>query len=70
MNENNTNLPRRHFLLSLGVGGAAGAAAVAAVSGGAAGTVEQAAKTAQAAAAGPSAGISAHMRNYYRTARV
>lgn len=68
MSENKTKLSRRHFLLSLGAGGAAGAAAVATVAGGAAApAVEQAVKE---AAAGKGAGTSEHARNYYRTARI
>lgn len=68
MSENKTRLSRRHFLLSLGASGAAGAAAVAAVTAGAGvPAVDQAAK---AVASGERADASAHMRNYYRTARV
>lgn len=68
MSENKTRLSRRHFLLSLGAGGAAGAAAVATVAGGAAApAVEQAVKD---AATDKRAGVSEHVRNYYRSARV
>lgn len=68
MSEKNTKLSRRHFLLTLGASGAAGAAAVAAVTAGpGAPAVEQAAK---AVASGERADTSAHMRNYYRTARI
>lgn len=68
MSENKTRLSRRHFLLSLGAGGAAGAAAVATVAGGnAAPVVELAVKD---AATDKHAGTSEHARNYYRTARI
>lgn len=68
MSENKTKLSRRNFLLSLGAGGAAGAAAVAAVStGSAVPAVQEAAK---AASTGERAGVTEHMRNYYRTARI
>lgn len=68
MSENKTRLSRRQFLLSLGASGAAGAAAVAAVTAGAGvPAVDQAAKT---VASGERADTSAHMRNYYRTARI
>jgi hypothetical protein len=63
MSQNKSKLSRRNFLLAVGAGGAAGAAAIAA-------------KTAPPAASGDgkrrSAGYeaSAHVRNYYRTAKV
>lgn len=71
MSENKTKLSRRNFLLSLGAGGAAGAAAVAAVStGSAVPAVPAVQEAAKAAATGERAGVTEHMRNYYRTARI
>jgi hypothetical protein len=66
MSENKAKLSRRNFLLAVGAGGAAGAAAMVA------NTVPQA----QPAAAGADRKLtrgyqaSAHVRNYYRTAKV
>jgi len=67
MNANKANLKRRHFLMTLGAGGAAAAAAAAAVAaraGAAATGAQPAQEPAQAA------GISEHARKYYRTARI
>jgi hypothetical protein len=66
MSQNKSKLSRRNFLLAVGAGGAAGAAAIAA----------KTAPPAQPAATGnakrSAAGYepSAHVRNYYRTAKV
>ncbi len=61
-----TKLSRRNFLLTVGVGSAAGAAAIAAR------TVPQAQPVAAREAKRRSTGYqdSAHIRNYYRTAKV
>ena len=66
MSENKSRLSRRNFLLAVGAGGAAGAAAVVAktvphAQPAAAATDKKSAKGYQA---------SAHIRNYYRTAKV
>jgi len=66
MNEKNSKLSRRSFLLSVGVGGAAGAAALVAQNKRAAPT--QAASDAKRAAQGYQE--SAHVQNYYRTTKV
>lgn len=66
MSENKTRLSRRNFLLAVGAGGAAGAAAIAA----------KAVPQTQPAAAGSDKKntkgyhATAHIRNYYRTAKV
>lgn len=66
MSENKTKLSRRNFLLTVGAGGAAGAAAIASKA------VPQAqpvtVRNEKRATAGYQA--SAHIRNYYRTAKV
>ncbi len=66
MSQNKTRLSRRNFLLAVGAGGAAGAAAIVATA------VPQAPPAAldqnKKKARGYQA--SAHVRNYYRTARV
>ncbi len=66
MSENKTKLSRRNFLLAVGAGGAAGAAAVAAK------VVPQAQPAAAATGKRTTKGYqaSAHIRNYYRTAKV
>jgi len=68
MEDKESSLQRRHFLLTLGAGGAAAAAAIATVAG------KPVAATAPATpVAGEPAGergTSAHARNYYRTARI
>jgi hypothetical protein len=67
MSQNKAKLSRRNFLLAVGAGGAAGAAAM----------VAKSTPTAQTSAGAtdvknPSQGYqeSAHVRNYYRTAKV
>ena len=66
MSENKSKLSRRNFLIAIGAGGAAGAAALAA----------KTAPPAQPRAAsdgkrrGTGYQASAHVRNYYRTAKV
>ena len=68
LDDKKSGLQRRHFLLTLGAGGAAAAATVAATLGktapDAAAIVEAAAKPAR------DDGISEHMRSYYRSARI
>ncbi len=66
MNENKSKLSRRNFLLAVGAGGAAGAAAVVAKA------VPQAQPAAAATGKKSTKGYqaSAHVRNYYRTAKV
>jgi nitrous oxide reductase len=66
MSENKTRLSRRNFLLTVGAGGAAGAAAVVAKA------VPQAQPVAAATGKRSTKGYqaSAHIRNYYRTAKV
>jgi len=66
MSENKTKLSRRNFLLTVGASGAAGAAAIAAK------TVPQAQPVAAREEKRRTAGYqdSAHIRNYYRTAKV
>lgn len=66
MNENKADLRRRAFLLTLGAGGAGVAGAVAAGKDAPA----LAAQPLQAPEARRDAGISEHMRNYYRSARI
>jgi hypothetical protein len=61
------DLKRRTFLLSMGAGGASAVAAVAATAGKAAPAVKVAAAAADEAR---DAGVSEHVRNYYRTARI
>lgn len=68
MEDKKSGLQRRHFLLTLGAGGAAAAAAVATVAGK---PVAVATLPAQAAGeTGAARGVSEHARNYYRTARI
>jgi hypothetical protein len=66
MNADKTKLSRRNFLLAVGASGAAGAAAIVAK------TVPQAQPVATAAGKTVTKGYhaSAHIRNYYRTAKV
>ena len=66
MSENKSKLSRRNFLLAVGAGGAAGAAAVVAKA------VPQAQPVAAATGKRSTKGYqaSAHIRNYYRTAKV
>ena len=65
MNENKTKLGRRNFLIALGAGGAAWAAALA-------GKTAPRAQPASAQVKRRSKGYeaTAHVRNYYRTAKV
>ncbi|MCK0510116.1 hypothetical protein [Aromatoleum buckelii] len=68
MHDRKSALQRRQFLLTLGTGGAAAAAAVAAAAGK---TVPEAAAVVDAAApSARDAGVSEHMRRYYRSARI
>lgn len=68
MKDETTKLSRRNFLLAVGAGGAASAAAVAAV---ASQSVPQAAAVVETARREVAEqGTSAHMRSYYRSARV
>jgi len=66
MSDHNTKLSRRNFLLAVGAGSAAGAAAIAAKA------VPQAQPIAIADDKKSTKGYhaSAHIRNYYRTAKV
>ena len=66
MNEHKAKLSRRNFLLALGAGGAAGAAAIVAKS------VQPAQPVATGGDKKSTRGYhaSAHVRNYYRTAKV
>lgn len=66
MSENKTKLSRRNFLLAVGAGGAASAAAIVAK------TVPQAPPIAIGGDKKSTKGYhaSAHIRNYYRTAKV
>jgi hypothetical protein len=66
MSENKAKLSRRNFLLAVGAGGAAGAAAIVA------NTMPQAPSVAAGADRKLTRGYqtSAHVRNYYRTAKV
>ncbi|HUX25368.1 MAG TPA: twin-arginine translocation signal domain-containing protein [Burkholderiales bacterium] len=66
MSQNKSKLSRRNFLLAVGAGGAAGAAAIAAK------TVPPAPPATTGNTKRSSAGYqaSAHVRNYYRTAKV
>jgi hypothetical protein len=66
MSANKSKLSRRNFLLAVGAGGAAGAAAIVAK------TVPQAQPAAIADGKRTTKGYqaSAHIRNYYRTAKV
>jgi hypothetical protein len=62
-----TDLPRRRFLLSLGAGGATAMAAVAATLPGSSAIV---ANDSSDDAGGPGYRATAHVRDYYRTAKV
>jgi hypothetical protein len=66
MSENKAKLSRRNFLLAVGAGGAAGAAVIVA------NTVPQAQPVATGGDKKKTKGYhaSAHIRNYYRTAKV
>jgi hypothetical protein len=68
MEDKKSGLQRRHFLLTLGAGGAAAAAAVATVAGKPAAVATPLAPT--VGETGAERGISEHARNYYRTARI
>lgn len=68
MKDKQADLKRRHFLLSLGAGTAGAAATVVAVAG--KGTPAVTGGPRAAAEAGPERGVTEHMRNYYRSARV
>ncbi|NMG74616.1 hypothetical protein [Aromatoleum diolicum] len=68
MEDTKSRLQRRHFLLTLGAGGAAAAAAVATVAGKSVPAVAPASQVAAEPAG--ERGTSAHARNYYRTARI
>lgn len=67
MKDRKADLKRRHFLVTLGAGGATAAAAVAAAKGqgSPAAVLPQAADTVER-----EAGLSEHARKYYRTARI
>ena len=65
MSDNKTKLSRRNFLLAVGASGAAGAAAIAAK---AVPQAQPAAASGKQSTTGYHA--SAHVRNYYRTAKV
>lgn len=68
MKNEQADLRRRHFLLSLGAGTAGAAATVVAVAGKSTPAgVEGLQRVAEIA---PERGVSEHMRNYYRSARV
>lgn len=68
MNDKQADLKRRHFLLSLGAGTAGAAATVVAVAGKGAPPVTEGLGT--AAGLEQERGVTEHMRNYYRSARV
>lgn len=68
MEDKKASLQRRHFLLTLGAGGAAAAAAVATVAGKSVPAVTPASQAAGQPAG--ERGVSEHVRNYYRTARI
>ncbi|WP_157384668.1 hypothetical protein [Thauera mechernichensis] len=68
MKDDTTKLSRRNFLMAVGAGSAASAAAVATA---ATQAVPQAAAVVEdARREAAEQGTSAHMRNYYRTARI
>lgn len=68
MEDKKSGLQRRHFLLTLGAGGAAAAATVATI-GGKPAAAPAVAATASGGTQGER-GVSEHARNYYRTARI
>ena len=68
MKDENTKLSRRNFLAAIGAGGAAGAAALAATAAQATPVTAKVVEDARREAADH--GVSAHMRNYYRTTRI
>ncbi|MFU2486625.1 hypothetical protein ACMV5O_04120 [Thauera sp. WH-1] len=68
MKDETTKLSRRNFLRSVGAGGAVSAAAVAAAASQAVAQTAPAVEAARRESA--EQGVSAHMRSYYRTARV
>lgn len=64
MNEKNSKLSRRNFLLSVGLGGAAGAAALVAKQ------TQPSSETPADKAASRGYQETAHVQNYYRTTKV
>lgn len=66
MKDNTTNLRRRDFLRSVGLGGAGAAAAVI----GGKALIDKAASTENKAGSGKGYRLSEHVQNYYRTTRV
>ena len=68
MKDENTRLSRRNFLAAIGAGSAAGAAALAATAAQASPVTAQVVEDARREDADQ--GVSAHMRNYYRTTRI
>ena len=68
MKDDNTKLSRRNFLMAIGASGAAGAAALAATATKTVPGAAQAVETARREEADK--GVTEHMRNYYRSARV
>lgn len=68
MKDDKTKLSRRNFLMAVGAGGAASAAALAASAGRTVPGAAQAVEDARREAA--EQGSSAHMRSYYRSARI
>jgi hypothetical protein len=67
MKDDKADLKRRHFLLSLGAGGTGAVAAAVAATGR---STPLAAPVAEAVAEAKDQGVSEHMRNYYRSARI
>ena len=68
MKDENTKLSRRNFLAAIGAGSAVGAAALAATAAQATPVTAKVIEDARREAADN--GVSAHMRNYYRTTRI
>ena len=68
MKDETTKLSRRNFLAAIGAGSAASAAALAATAAQAAPVTARVVEDARREAADQ--GVSAHMRNYYRTTRI
>ncbi len=68
MKDETTKLSRRNFLAAIGAGSAASAAALAATAAQAAPVTAQVVEDARREVA--EQGVSAHMRNYYRTTRI
>jgi len=68
MKDETTRLSRRNFLAAIGAGSAASAAALAATAAQAAPVTAQVVEDARREVA--EQGVSAHMRNYYRTTRI